>query len=336
MTAEEPTVDAPGPGPRPGDPSGDGPAADESALLDAFDRLSPQGSLGWALTDSLRRLAAPTAGPAASAPWRGLPDDLWERGRAAQAGRRMMGDVVDRLAEVMDANARAVLEAGDRELRDRLEAAWDAVRYVAARLERLERRVDPVADLLLDPDDLVTSADCSAWSGAAPSWFATGDGDRPVLVGESCAGLAGAIREAGHRVVAVERRGVDAWRSSGAAPGGDVVLGDLAGVLSTAAPGSLAGVVLAGAVDRLDLGALLPLLRDALAALAPGGTVAVLTADRAVWEAGRTPAGRDLLPGHPLHPETWALLLRRSGVPEPVWHRPPSGDVHAVVGSVPR
>jgi len=331
MTAEEPTVDGPGPG----DPTDDGPAADEVALLAAFDRLSPQGSLRWALTDSLRRLEEPTAGPAATAPWRGLPADLWERGRAAKAGQRMMGDVVDRLAELMDENARAVLEAGDRELRDRLVAAWDAVRFLAARVDRLERRVDPVVDLLLDPGDLGASADSSAWTEAAPSWFAAPDGGRPVLVGESCAALAGALRGAGHRVTAVEPRGIDAWRSAGAAPEGEVVLGDLTGVLASAAPASLAGVVLAGAVDRLGLGAQLSLVHDALAALAPGGTVAVLTADRATWEAGRTPAGRDLLPGHPLHPETWVLLLRRSGIPDPAWHRPSSGDVHAVVGSVP-
>ena len=331
MEADDPTDDGPGPA----GPAEDGPAADEVELLAAFDRLSPQGSLGWALTDSLRRLEEPTAGPAATAPWRGLPDDLWERGRAAKAGQRMMGDVVDRLAELMDANARAVLEAGDRELRDRLVAAWDAVRFLAARVDRLERRVDPVDDLLLDPADLVAATDTSAWAADAPSWFGPGEGGRPVLVGESCAPLAEALRGAGHRVVAVEPRGVDAWRSAGTAPVGDVVLGGLAATLAATAPGSLAGVVLAGAVDRLDLPAQRSLLHDALTALAAGGTVAVLTGDRAVWEAARTPAGRDLLPGHPLHPETWALLLRRSGVADPMWHHPPTGDVHAVVGSVP-
>jgi hypothetical protein len=330
MEAADPTDDGPGPA----DPTDDGPAADEVELLAAFDRLSPQGSLGWALTDSLRRLEEPTGGPAATAPWRGLPDDLWERGRAAKAGQRMMGDVVDRLAELMDANARAVLEAGDRELRDRLVAAWDAVRFLAARVERLERRVDPVADLLLDPDDLAAAPDLSAWTGEAPSWFAAPDGERPVLVGESCTSLAGALRAAGHRVRDVEPRGTAAWRAAGRAPAGDVVLDDVAGALASSAPGSLSGVVLAGAVDRLDLPGQLALARDALVALAPGGTLALLVTDGTAWEDGLTVAGRDLLAGRPLHPETWVFLLARLGVSDPVWHRPTTGAVHAVVGRV--
>jgi hypothetical protein len=326
------TPDGPTPDPDGAVPDGDGPAPDEVALLAGFDRLSPQGSLAWALTDSLRRLDAPTAGVAASAPWRGLPDDLWERGRAAKAGQRMMGDVVDRLAELMDANARDILAAGDRELRDRLEAAWDAARYLAARVDRLEGRADPVADLLLDPDDLAAAPDLTAWTATAPSWFAGSEG--PIVAGEACAPLAEALRAAGRRVRDVEPRGTAAWRAAGRAPAGDVVLGGIGGALASSEPAGLSGVVLAGAVDRLDLPGQLALARDALAALAPGGTLAVLVTEGTAWEDGLTAAGRDLVAGRPLHPETWVLLLRRLGVADPVWHRPDTGVVHAVVGRV--
>ncbi len=318
-----------------GGPGPDGPGADEQVLLSAFERLSPQGSLDWAFTDSLRRLKEPTSGVAASAPWHGLPDDLWERGRAAKAGQRMMGDVIAELADLMDGHARDILAAGDQELRDRLVAAWDAVRYLAARLERLESRADPTRDLLVDPARLVDPPDLSPWAAPVASWFTGPASDLPVLVGESAAAVASALRAGGHRVRAVEPLGPEAWRMAGDAPSGDVVLGTLAEAAGAGTPGSLAGAVLAGATDRLDLPGQLALVGTVVDALVPSAPLVVLTTDRTAWEGRLTAAGRDLLPGHPLHPETWLALLERLGVGDLVWHRPDDGDVHAVAGRVP-
>jgi hypothetical protein len=312
------------------------PQPDELELLAAFERLSPQGTLGWAFTDSLRRLDEPTAGVAASAPWRGLPDDLWERGRAAKAGQRMMGDVVDRLAELMDLHAREILEAGDKELRDRLLAAWDAVRYLAARLERLEGRVDPVADLLVDPARLVAAPDLAPVAGTVGTLLGEPDPDGTVLVGESAGPLADAARAAGHRVRQVESGGPAAWRAAGDAPPGGVVLGGLVEAVAACVPGELTGAVLAGAVDRLDLPGQLALVAGALGALAPGGRLVVVVTDRSAWETRLTPAGRDLVPGAPLHPETWLLLLERLGATGGSAERPGDGPVHLVSGTAAR
>ena len=120
----------------------DGPEADEIELLAAFDRLRPQGSLQWGFDDAMRRLSEPGAGAGAvGLPWAGLPDDLWERGRSARIGQRFVGDVAGVLASILAADARA---AADAAMDDRILAAWDALRYLAARMERLESWVDPV------------------------------------------------------------------------------------------------------------------------------------------------------------------------------------------------
>jgi len=333
-------VDGSGDGVDPGSSAGatgadpGGPEADELVILSAFERMSPQGTPDWALTDSLRRLSQPTAGVAASAPWTGLPDDLWERGRAAKAGQRMMGDVIAELADLMDRHARHILEAGDKELRDRLVAAWDAARYLAARLEVLESRVDPTDDLLIDPGLLVEAPDLSVWADAAPSWFGDANGDRPILVGESAPSLAASLRAAGHRVREVEPNGSQAWDSLGSDPAGEVVLGGLVETVDGLDRTELAGAVLAGVTDRFDLAAQLSLVRQTLRAVQPSGSLVVLVTDRVAWNGRLTAIGRDLVRGHPLHPETWLVLLDRLGIVDPIWHRPASGDVHAVVGTV--
>ncbi len=74
-------------------------------------------------------------------PWQGLPDDLWERGRSARIGQRLVGDVVGAMADLLAADARSAAEevAGAVNV-----AVWDALRYLAARVEVLEARIDPL------------------------------------------------------------------------------------------------------------------------------------------------------------------------------------------------
>ena len=93
----------------------------------------------------------------------------------------------------------------------------------------------------------------------------------------------------------------------------------------------MAGVVLLGCVDRLDLVGQLGLVEQSARVVGPGGTIVVLATDQAAWAEGLSAPARDLAPGRPLHPETWSLLLHRAGAPDPVWHRPASGSLHAVV-----
>ncbi len=312
--------------------------AGERELLAAFERLSPQGGLQWAFDDAMRRIVRPDVDSAAgAAPWKGLPDDLWDRGRSARIGQRFVGDVAGVLAEILAADSRAAADAAVQGVAgDRFTAAWDALRYLAARVDRLEARVDPLG--LETAEWPLPVPDPSEWAGQLNGWLGASDGERPVVVGESGDGeLVDALRAAGRRVRGVEPRGASAWRSitgSGVGRGGgaaDIELAEVADVLRMIPDKGAAGVVLLGCVDRLDLAGKLELLDQSVRVVEPGGAIAVLATDQAAWSEGLSIPARDLAPGRPLQPETWAFLLHRSGAPGAVWHRSSSGTVHAVV-----
>jgi hypothetical protein len=76
------------------------------------------------------------------------------------------------------------------------------------------------------------------------------------------------------------------------------------------------------------------LVTRAVRAVRSGGRLVVFATDHRAWDEALPATARDLLPGRPLHPETWLLLLGRLGVVDPEWHRPSSGTVHAVVGGI--
>src|SRR3981189_311978 len=134
------------------------PSPAEAELLAAFSRLAPAGSNRWNFEESMSRLnpqpAPDPSAPDASAPdpstldppWSGLPADLWARGRSAQVGQRMVGDVVTVVADFLAADSRALVsqvnEAQSKVSRERFLAAWDRLRVLGARVERLERRSD--------------------------------------------------------------------------------------------------------------------------------------------------------------------------------------------------
>ena len=119
------------------------PSAAEAELLDVFARLAPVASHRWNFEESMSRLN-PQPPPALAnvvPPWEGLPPDVWARGRSAQVGQRMVGDVLAAVADLLatDARAAATEAAGAQAqaYRQQFTAAWDALRYLAARLERL-------------------------------------------------------------------------------------------------------------------------------------------------------------------------------------------------------
>jgi hypothetical protein len=312
------------------------PAAD-AELLAAFDRMSPQGSLAWGFDDAMRRITHPDVASTTGAdPWPGLPDDLWMRGRSARIGQRFVGDVAGVLAELLAADARSVAGAA---VAGANTATWDALRYLAARVAMLEARVDPsgvqVAELATAPPDL------SEWLDAIPTWLGTTGADGRVLVGESGDGvLLQTLREAGWRARGVEPRGTLAWRSLEALgrTGDDgapaVTFGNVLGHLGSLDDVSCGAIILAGCVDRADLAGNLALLAESLRVLEAEGTLVVLTTDQASWERSRSAPERDLSIGHPLHPETWLLLLARTGLSAD-WHRPATGSVHAIVARRP-
>jgi hypothetical protein len=317
----------------------DGLAPDEEALLAGFDRMQPQGTLRWGFDDAMRRvLESEHATAAASMPWKGLPDDLWERGHSAQIGRRFVGDVASVLAGIMATDARAVADATMAGEDDRFVATWDALRFLAARVEILEARVDPAG--LEVADVLVPVPDLSEWLDQVGSWLGPPDARATILVGEAGdGGLVRAVAAEGWQVHGIEPRGPSVWQATAslgddrtiAGSHSDIVLAEVADQLEVMPDDSAVGVVLAGCVDRLDLAGKLGLVDQTVRVLAPGGTVVVMAIDQAAWDRALALPARDLLPGRPLHPDTWSHLLRRAGLIEPTWHRPTTGSVHAVV-----
>jgi hypothetical protein len=314
---------------------------EESAVLAAFDRLRPQGNLQWCFDDAMRRLDRPDQDSSAGAlPWPGLPDDFWERGRSARVGQRFMGDVTQALAELLAADARAAADAAVTSLHgERFVAAWDALRFLAARVDDLENRLDPTGLVTADFD--LPVPDTAAWADQLSAWL--GDGlavDGPLVVGEARdTGLVAAAARTGRTVGAVEPRGAEVWQALTGhdRPAVALVMGEVGDHLATLDDAGVAGVVASGCVDRVGPFEKVDLARHALRVTRPGGRVVVFATDQAAWDRQLAPPARDLLAGRPFHPETWSLLLTRLGAGSVTWHRPPAdGAPHAIVAEVGR
>jgi len=321
---------------------------DERSLLEAFDHLAPQGTLRWNFEDAMRRISSPGDSPSGIEPWPGLPPDLWDRGRGAKASERVLGDVIRGLAQDLTEYTQRTVE-GSRRARDHhtgpaFGAVWDALRYLAARVERLEAAGDPTG---IRPADLdLPAADAAEWAGALPDWL-DGSTGLPVVVGElgSPAVLAAAC-SGGAQVDAVDPRGTPVWAAWATGSGGDdagerpgrltVEVGDVGDHLRGLPARSRSAVVLSGGVDRLGLPERIALLDEAVRVLTPGGTLVLLVTDQAAWDAALAPEVRDLLPGRPFHPATWALLLDRRGATSVEVHPATGGTVHAVVARTSR
>jgi hypothetical protein len=330
-----------GPAASPADPRAARPA-DERGLLEAFDRLRPQGTVGWNFDDAVRRLAEPAEAPGRPAGWSGLPTDLWERGRSTKASERVLGDVVKIVAQdLSEYTDRAVEE--ERQLSadavaELRQTVLDALRFLSARVERLESSVDPLG---MQAGELVLPTfDGSAWVDAAAGWTAA-RADLPSLMGElGDDALLSALAGGGALVEGVDPRGTVVWAADAAFDVGsgriDIAFAEVVDHLRSLPDASRGCIVLAGCIDRCDLARKVDLVDEARRVVASGGTLVLLVTDQAAWDASLDPVVRDLLPGRPLHPETWLAVLAHRGVAGPRWLRPPSGSVHAVVAEVGR
>jgi hypothetical protein len=314
---------------------------DEAELLAAFDRRQPQGNLKWGFDDAMRRIEHPDLeSSAGAAPWPGLPDDLWQRGRSARIGQRFVGDVAGVLADLMAADARVAADAAVTAVNgDRFVATWDALRFLAARVEELEAGVDPLG--LEAAEWPAPVPDPSEWVDAVAGWVDGPERGNPVVVGEAGDGsLLQALGRTGRPVVGVEPRGEVAWGllTAGGSPGGptaDVVFDEVGAYLRRIPEQCASGVVLVGCVDRLDLVGKVGLLEQSVRVTQPGGTIVILATDQVVWDQELAAPTRDLAPGRPLHPETWSILLHRAGGFDVQWHRATTGPLHALVARLP-
>ena len=76
---------------------------------------------------------------------------------------------------------------------------------------------------------------------------------------------------------------------------------------------AIAGLVLAGTVDRVPVGIQLVIADLAAIVLTGGGRLALVGTDPAAWGRTTSVVDADLAPGKPLHPETWVHLLAERG-----------------------
>lgn len=326
-------------------PDGDLPtvlAADERGLLEAFDRLAPQGTVHWNFEDAVRRLVEPDEAPGRPAGWSGLPADLWLRGRSTKASERVLGDVVTVVAQDLSEYTDRAVEEGHQvvasELAELRRTTFDAIRFLAARVERLEGAFDPVG-LRAGQFDLPIF-DSSEWSNAAAGW-AEFRADLPVVIGElGDRGLLTAMAGSGVPLEGVDPRGTVVWAVDADYAVGtgqiEIVLAEVVDYLRSLPDASRGCVVLGGCVDRSDLPQKMDLVDEACRVVARGGLIVLLTTDQVAWDASLGPVVRDLLPGRPLHPETWLAVLAGRGLSDPTWLRASTGSVHAVVAEVGR
>lgn len=303
----------------------------------AFRRLRPQGSHAWNFVGAFRQLeTAVRRGvrlPEPAAPRHARAEDPSGataapagRGQAAreQVRRAVTRAVTGRLDEVAH---RVVLDTVGPALANvdtALDATTEAFRFLAARLDALEeataRRRAPVDGMAW----LVPPPALGGWADRVVEWLEPAGGTE-VVVGECGDGaLPRALAAAGLAVRAAEPRGAVAWEA--AAGGVDVHVGPVAELLASRPTASVGGLVLAGVVDRLPVEDLLALLATAADRLAPASPMVVLGASPAAWD----PVALDLLPGRPLHPATWTLLLGRHGFTEVATEA--TGDTYAVRG----
>ena len=196
------------------------------------------------------------------------------------------------------------------------EAIARAVRLLGKRVDALEEATGTRSVAPLVQADLRPMPDADHWT--------------PMLVD--------ALREVAGRVLHVEcgngelvralvDKGVDAY---GVQPEGapsdhdlDIRIDGVVEHLGKVPDETLAGLVLSGCVDRFPKAALLRLADQAVARLAPEGTLVVVGADPRAWERDRSPVEVDLGAGRPLHAATWAHLLAERGLDVTATHEAP-------------
>lgn len=310
-------------------------------LAAAFRRLRPQGSARWNFSAAFARLeerfgprqavsgpptgtevdgtAAPNGtgdGTAGGTPDSTVGEEPERSPLHRLADRYLTGRLRPWVTEQAAAAAsRATKEALADERRTTAEgfdAAIEAFRFLGARVEQLEdaaaRRsapVDAVASLAVQPQ-------LGVWTGPIIAWLTETGASGVVLHGECGDGeLVGAMVEAGIEARGMEPRGDTAWLA--ADRGARVEVGEVPDLLRSQPPGSLGGLVLSGVVDRVPVDDLVALVSTSASLLSPGAGLVVVGTRADAAATGWDAVARDLLPGRPLHAETWELLLARAG-----------------------
>jgi hypothetical protein len=191
----------------------------------------------------------------------------------------------------------------------------EALRFLARRVELLEDAAARRAAPVLATDSLLPTASVARWAGPIAELARQQAWAGDVVHGDCGDGsLVAGLRTAGIVARGFEPSGPPAWEAwQRDLP---VRLGDIAAELTRPDGEPLGAVVLSGIVDRTPIEGLVVLLGAAVDRLSPGGVVVVIGSDPATALTGWPAVARDLLPGRPLHLETWQLLLSRAGLAE--------------------
>lgn len=194
-----------------------------------------------------------------------------------------------------------------------------ALRQLHERLERVERDVaahQPAASVRRAPPDV-------------REWV--------ELVADVLQDTRGRVLHAecgdGTLVAALARGGLDAYgvdpradlALAAADAGLDVRPDEVEDHLAVIGDGELGAVVLSGFIDSTSLSRQVALADRAARAVAPEGSVLVLSVDPRTWLANGSPVEVDLAPGRPLRAETWQYLFEQRGLRfVEVRHHPPA------------
>ena len=216
-------------------------------------------------------------------------------------------------ADVPTSSRRAPFAIIKRALR--MAMAW-YVRFVAQQVTAfagtitravalLARRVDALETLTVSPADrAVARRDLSPWADIVVTALA-GIRGRVLLTECGDGALIRSMLSAGVDAYGVEPS--EELTAEAAGAGLDVRTDTAIRHLRKVPDESLAAVVLS--VDTLPTGEVVAIAGRAVDALAPGGTLMVLSAGPLAWARSVDPVVADLSTGRPLHPATWRHIL---------------------------
>ena len=282
-------------------------------LQEAFDRLRPQGSAAWNFLANFTHLDEQFGQQGTGAATQPPPP-----GRRARLARLRGGPGPD--AE------------STAEFRSAMGHVIEAFRFLAARVETLEQRLEledhPVRGMAwVEP-----ARELGPWASIIVEHLMRAGSPGQVLHADCGSGqFLAALTEAGATALGVEPRGAMAFEAAEA--GHEVTLMELSSFLPTRPAASLNTVVLSGVVDRLALHALVQLLSEVRRTLRQGGSVVVVAESTSDV---RGQVARDVFPFEPLHVESWLYLLREVGfVGGQILDGPADDGRIAVTASVP-
>lgn len=200
-----------------------------------------------------------------------------------------------------------------------------AVRLLGDRVVELERAV-PAADpaLAVEVRTLTGPPALESWTPALVGAL-TGTKGRVLVAEAGDATVIDALAGAG-----VDAYGVDPDSDlvlAAAGRGLDVRMDSVLDHLRTLRDGVLAGIVLAGCVDRFPLVQQRELVQLSAAKVRAGGFVAVAGMSPERWARRHSPVAADLAAGRPLHAETWVHLLAAAGCADVAVEHAPAVDL---------